>query len=101
MSGESDFSNDIRKLIKILRKIMKNHPLQDKLPDPDRPGSQDFNLNVFIFPFLPVTSEELEELEQMCESVMFDPEKDKEADETDHDLSPSDLEFLRRHGIRY
>lgn len=104
MSFDNDFGKDIVKLIKVLKKIMKQYPPYDKMPMPDidkmlSSPDQGMQLNVFIFPFLALSPEELEEIEEALDPSV--PEGESRSEEIRYHLSPSDLDFLRRHGIRF
>lgn len=99
MNPEGEFSHDIKKLIQLLKKIMKHHPMQEKISELEKQSSREINLNVFVFPLLPLSAEDVDELGEICESAIFEGEKDLE--ELRYKLNPSDLEFLRRHGIRF
>lgn len=101
MNFDSDFNQDMKKFIQMLKKLLRNHPLQEKIKDPqDSAGaSSEINMNIFIFPLIPLTPEEMDELEEI-----YDPygmEDDKGAEELNSNLTESDLDFLRRYGIRF
>ncbi len=100
MSFEGDFNQDMKKFIQMLKKLLRNHPLQDKIRDSqESQGGNDINMNIFIFPLIPLTPEEMDELEEIYDPYAFDEEKISE-DLNTH-LTDSDLDFLRRYGIRF
>lgn len=100
MSFDADFNQDMKKFIQMLKKLLKNHPVQDKIRDPqESPNSSDINMNIFIFPLIPLTPEEMDELEEVYDPYGFD--EDKNVEELSANLTESDLDFLRRYGIRF
>lgn len=100
MSFDADFNQDMKKFIQMLKKLLKNHPVQDKIRDPqESQSSSDVNMNIFIFPLIPLTPEEMDELEEVYDPYGFD--EDKSAEELSANLTESDLDFLRRYGIRF
>ena len=100
-NGDKDFGNNINQLIQLLKKILTSHPPQQgHLPELESLlKGQGINLNLCFFTFLPISEEELDELEEIYEHYLFDEEKRPE--ELTTDLNPSDLDFLRRNGIRF
>ena len=56
------------------------------------------HLNVCFFNFMPLSPEEMDAFEEAYEQAIFQEDR---GEEMSHDLTPSDLEFLRRHGIRF
>ncbi len=97
---EGDFEQSMEQLIKLLKKIMKHHPdpnqisrLQSLFRD------KGININLCFFNFFPVTEEEMDEIEDLCDPFFQDDLRKSE--EMTTDLSADDLEFLRRHGIRF
>jgi len=104
MGFEEDFNHDMKKLIHMPKKILKGHPLHDKMPDLENlSNASDVNLNVFIFPFFPLSPEEMEELADLGETSEASAENDidKVIEYPSPKLNPSDVEFLRRHGIKF
>lgn len=97
---EKEFHHNMHQLVKLLKKIIKNLPSQGSLPSLG-PGLKDSDINVnLFFTFLPMTAEELDELEEAYDHYLFHhPENAPEA--SSGGLSPADIEFLRRHGIRF
>jgi len=95
-----DFEGHVKQLIQLLKKILTSQPSQGYLPELDSMlKGQGINLNLCFFTFLPVSEEELDELEEIYEHYVFDEEKKSE--EITSELNAADLEFLRRHGIRF
>ena len=100
MSFDADFNQDMKKFIQMLKKLLKNHPVQDKIRDPqESQSSSDINMNIFIFPLIPLTPEEMDEAEEVYDPYGLD--EDKSAEELSENLTESDLDFLRRYGMRF
>lgn len=100
MDKYSDFDRNMKQLIQLLKKILRGHiphgqfsELQNIIKE------QGINLNLFFFTFLPVSAQELDELEEIYDRYLLD--EDKTPEELTDELSASDLDFLRRHGIRF
>ncbi len=102
---DDDFGRNMNKLLNLLRKIMKHQKIDnDELKMMFQEISKDknsINFNVF-FALMPMTPEELEDLNVEFEE-MFDD--DMSYDQTDADLkfelSNRDEEFLKKHGIKF
>jgi hypothetical protein len=99
-----EFEKNIMQLLSLLKKILKNHPQEDaqmaNLFEPKQ--MEKMVLNLCFFNFIPMTPEELSELEEAYEEAL---EKQaggsdfcREAD--DFNWNENDIEFLKRHGIR-
>ena len=97
---ESEFHQNMSQLMKLLKKIIANLPSQENLPALGRSlKNADISVNLF-FTFLPITPEELDELEDAFDHFLFH-RCEGAHDDSPAELSPADLEFLRRHGIRF
>ena len=96
---DKEFDQNMNQLVRLLKKILKNLPSQGSLPQ-FSPSDKDSNvhLNLF-FTFFPMAPEEFEEFEDLYDPGSF--HEDKGAEDLSSELSPSDLEFLRVHGIRF
>ena len=96
---DKNFERSMKQLLSLLKKILKNLPSQGPL-SPMNPALKDsgVNLNLCFFTFLPILPEDWEEWEELYDTYLSGEEK---ADEFSSELSPADIEFLRRHGIRF
>ena len=94
--------DDITKLIKLLRKILKHHP-EGKDISKWMSGEHPINLNLCFFTFVPMTAEELEEVEDMYEEYLGRMEEvtDKSRAKLEFKLSQEDIRFLKEHGLRF
>lgn len=97
---EGNFEDNMEQLIQLLKRIVKSHPDQTQLDKLQRVfKDQGINVNFCFFNFFPMTDEELDELEEICEQYLGDT--DKRPEDLTMDLSQDDLEFLKKNGIRY
>ena len=101
---DRNFEQYLTQLVSLLKKMMKNFPLQGEgmgpLPKGGFPKGSDSDpsMNFFVFNFLPVLPEDLEEMEELLEAQLL---ADDEAEGFSTDLNGADQEFLRKHGIRF
>ena len=101
MNLHGDFDQNISQLIQLLKKILTN-PMAQGQQFPELQSffkEQGINLNLCFFTFLPMTPQELDEFEEIYERYLFDEDRNPEG--LNENLSLADLEFLRRHGIRF
>lgn len=100
---DKEFDSNMNQLIWLLKKIIKALPSNGSFPQ--MPGSSNkdgsVNLNLCFFTFVPMAPEELDELEESYEQFFAGDDKFERGEEVPFELSPADLEFLRRNGIRY
>ena len=93
---------DMEKLISLLKKILKKHPPSAeqlaKLGD-----SKAFNLNICFLTFVPMSAEELDELNEIYEEYLSrsDEEGRREEVELEFRLTNDDLSFLKRNGLSF
>lgn len=100
MSSDNDFHQDMQKLFKMLKDLLKNRSIKEKIKEQQEKNSQDaVNINIFFLPLLSLSPDELDEFEDLYDEYMVDEEKSQE--EMTTDLTKSDLDFLRTHGIRF
>ncbi|MDD5671396.1 MAG: hypothetical protein PHN49_07145 [Candidatus Omnitrophica bacterium] len=99
---DGEFEKHINQLVQLLRKIMMSHPPHGSnakwppfLKDLKEQG---INLNICFLNFFPLP-EDMEMLDELYEH--FETDADPESEEFDAELSASDIEFLKRYGIRY
>ena len=97
---EGEFEKNMGQLLKLLKKILTSHPQVGQMPELQSfLKGQGINLNLCFFTFLPMGPEDLDELEEIYDRYFTDGEKRHEDWSTD--LSTSDIDFLRRNGIRF
>ena len=96
-----EFENNMNQLIRILKKLLKNIPGQapfSNFQNPSASGEGSVHLNLCFFSFFPLSPEELDEFEEAWEQAYY---QDDKGEELSAELTPSDVEFLRRHGMRF
>ena len=104
MSHDHDnLEADIRKLLALLKKIMKSHPQgSDQMAKFFDQKSFDVNLCFLtLFPMLP---EDLSEFEEMYQDLMSRSDESRprgDEKKIEFKLSPDDLDFLKKNGIRF
>ena len=97
---DGDFEQSMNQLIQLLKKIMKTHPDQSQIAKMQSLFKDEgFNVNFCFFNFFPVSEEEMDELEEICEQYLAD--ESKRPEDLTPDLNNDDLDFLRRYGIRF
>ena len=102
--NSNNMDGDIRKLLTLLKKILRNHPQENeqlsKMMD-----QKSFNLNLCFLTFIPMSPEELMEFEEMYEDYLSEAEEIAPSShrdpKLDFKLSPDDVDFLRKNGIRF
>ena len=100
MDPNKEFYQSVQHLVELLKKMIPHIP-----PPPYKESaswnSKDMNLNLnfCFFNFLPMSPEEMDELEEIYEEFLLAQEE--RAGVLKGELTVSDLEFLRRHGIRF
>jgi hypothetical protein len=104
--GHDGMDGDIRKLLNLLKKILKNHPQGSedvaKLLD-----QKSFNLNLCFLTFVPMNSEDLAEFEDLYEEWMVRSEEGVDSllaqgdAKVEFKLNSEDLDFLKKNGIKF
>ena len=95
---EEDFNQNMHQLVCLLKKILKNLPLQDSMPQlPSLLKESGINVNLCFFTFLPISPEDLDDLEDLYDPLWHE----ERAEDSGRELSADDREFLRRNGIRF
>ena len=103
MRFEDDFKQDMQHLIQILKKALlkQGKDLENTAYEKGKKDSSNdasVNINVYVFPVMALTPEEIEELEQ---GTGFSSQDSKNEPELSTRLTDSDLEFLKDHGITF
>jgi hypothetical protein len=98
---DKEFDQNLNQLIGLLKKLIKGLPSQQGPFTPNASNAKDgnINLNFCFFTFLPMAPEDFDEIEEAYDQFFFN--EDKQQEDFSLDLNPSDLDFLRRNGIRY
>jgi len=111
MEPRDDHSKNIEKLFVLLQKILKN---QGDQPAKDFPGvdlnsilnsgQKQINLNLCFFTFIPMSMDEMEDLEESFEDIMSTEErghKDHAEIDLKFELNSTDMAFLKTNGIKF
>ncbi len=100
MNPEREFENNMNQLVHLLKKLIKNLPGKPPFSQfPAKQGEAGMNLNICFFNFMAMSPEECEAFEEAAYGQAGFHEEGSE--EMSRELSPSDVEFLRRNGIRF
>lgn len=107
MNHPNDMDGDIKKLLTLLKRILKNHPQGfdqvQKLMD-QKTDQKAFNLNLCFFTFIPMSPEELMEFEEMYDDYLNEVEESVakwDNHKLEFRLNTDDLDFLKKNGIRF
>ena len=96
---DREFEQSMNQLVHLLKKILKNVPGQmngiPQFPAFSKDGS--VNVNLCFFTFLPMSAEDFDEFVDMYDQSVSPEDRE----DISPDLTVSDLEFLKRHGIRF
>ena len=93
----------IRKLLALLKKILKNHP-QGSGEIAELMDQKSFNLNLCFFTFLPMSPDDLDDLEDMYQDFLNQTGESMskgKSSKIEFKLSSDDVDFLKKHGIRF
>ena len=103
MEYGNNLDPDIEKLIKLLKKILKKHPKSleqiAKMADPKA-----INVNVCFLTFVPMTPDDLEELNEVYEEYVSRTEEHGvwgEDSNLEFRLTQEDLDFLKQNGLHF
>lgn len=96
---DREFDQNLNQLIGLLKKLLKNVPQGGQPQSFSGDKESGVNFNICFFTFLPINAEELDEFEEIYDQHFF-PD-DKNAEELSSELNQSDMDFLRRNGIRF
>ena len=100
-----EFEKKMTQLLELLKGIMKHYPNGESqfssLFD-QKPGDK-MNINICVFNFIPVTPEEMEELEDLYGDILESNEEGNKGNDKslNFDLTKGDLEFLKHHGMSF
>ena len=106
MDPQEEFNRNMQKLMVLLGKILKSQKHQAGSDFNEIFNSKkQINLNLCIFNFLPMTPEDLDELEEMFEDLYANGEGSsvQQASEVElrFELDAKDVDFLKNNGIRF
>ena len=103
----NEMDGDIRKLLSLLKKILKNHP-QGSDQISKFLDQKNFNINLCFLTFIPMTPEEMIEFEEMyddylsqAENLLPRKEEAKRESKLEFRLTSDDVNFLKKNGIKF
>lgn len=102
MSHDS-MEGDVRKLLMLLKKILRNHP-QGSEQLSEFLDQKSFNLSLCFLTFVPMSPDDLDDLEEMYKEFLNQTGESslKYGDvKIEFKLSSEDIDFLKKHGIRF
>lgn len=92
-----EFDQHMTQLVQLLKKIIKHIPLGAMPPVSGKEMKDNgVNINFCFFNFLPMTEEEMEEIDEMLDQFGAEEERGLSSG-----LNSADMEFLKRNGIRF
>ena len=102
MNFEKEFEKNIKQLMKLLKKMMTQYPGAEKneeiaklLKNPkDMP-----DVNIFFLNLAPLSPEEFDDLEEIFEENILS--ESARHGELKYELNGEDVEFLKKHGMRF
>ena len=104
--GHDDMSSDIKKLLNLLKKILRNHPHGSE-EVANFLDQKSFNLNLCFLTFVPMNPEDLAEFEDLYEEWMARSEEGVDSllpqgdVKVEFKLNSEDLDFLKKNGIKF
>lgn len=101
--SQDDINGDVRKLLALLKKILKNHP-QGSDQIAKFLDQKSFGLNLCFLTFVAMAPEDMMEFEEMYHEFLSRPDETfsgEEESKPEFKLSSEDLDFLRKYGIQF
>ena len=101
MNHES-MDGDVAQLIKLLKKILKNHPQGQEVSK--LMEQKAMNVNLCFLTFIPMSAEELDDFEDMYEEYLNrleDATPERARSPLEFKLSTDDVDFLKKAGIQF
>jgi hypothetical protein len=100
-----DFNQNVSKLLSLLKNMLKNQKIDNKELN-EFFGKKDINLNLCFFTFLPFPIDELDEMEldELSEeglSEYINRKRERDFDDLKFEITNSDMDFLKKHGIKF
>ncbi len=98
-----DFNQNISKLLLLLKNMLKNQKIDNKELNDFFGGKKNINLNLCFFTFVPFPFEEFDEMEfeEMGDELFSDISSGKKEEELKFEINSSDIEFLKKNGIKF
>jgi len=99
----SEFEKNMAQLVHLLKKVIKHLPgSQGGMPGKQMNWKESgINMNICFFSFLPMSSDDLDEWEELYDQYLLRDQSDEKTSDMSMELSPSDIDFLRTNGIEF
>jgi sugar-specific transcriptional regulator TrmB len=104
MNFDKEFEQNMKQLMRLLKKIMSQYPMEGKSPSEMIKFFKDMkdkspDVNIFFLNMSPLSPEELDEIEGMFEEGAMG--EYLRSGELKCELNDDDQVFLKQHGIRF
>ncbi|HOW59708.1 MAG TPA: hypothetical protein PLO78_08310 [Candidatus Omnitrophota bacterium] len=104
MNPDKEFEQNMKQLMRLLKKIMNQYPIQGKDPAEMMRILKDMkekstDVNIFFLNLAPLSFDGLEELEEILDGGFLSEQFS--SGELKCELNAEDQDFLKRHGIRF
>lgn len=104
MNPEKEFDENMRQLMRLLKKIMRQYPIQGKDPAEMMKFLKDMtdkssDVNIFFLNLAPLSIGEFEDLEGILDGGFLNEQFS--SGELKCELNADDRDFLKKHGIRF
>lgn len=104
MSFEKEFEENMKQLMRLLKKIMNQYPMEGKSPAEMMKFLRDMkdkspDVNIFFLNMAPLSAEEFDDLEEIFEEGAMS--EHLRSGELKCELNDDDQVFLKQHGIRF
>jgi hypothetical protein len=104
MSFENEFEQNMKQLMRLLKKMMSQYPLDGKNPGEMMKFLKDMkdkgpDVNIFFMNMAPLSPEDFDEMEEMLEGGAMG--EYLRSGELKCELNDDDQVFLKQHGIRF
>jgi len=104
MSFDKEFEQNMKQLMRLLKKIMNQYPVDGKSPGEVMKFLKDMkdkspDVNIFFLNMSPLSPEEFDEMEEMFEGGAMS--EYLRSGELKCELNDDDQVFLKQHGIRF
>lgn len=104
MNFEKEFEQNMKQLMMLLKKIMKQYPMDGKSPAEVMKFLKDMkdkgpDVNIFFLNMSPLSPEEFDEMEEIFEEGAVS--EYLRSGELKCELNADDQVFLKQHGIRF
>ncbi|PIQ85622.1 MAG: hypothetical protein COV74_07950 [Candidatus Omnitrophica bacterium CG11_big_fil_rev_8_21_14_0_20_45_26] len=98
-----DFEKHMNQLLNLLKKILKNYPGGGQAAQfLDANHADKINVNVCFFNFLPLSEDDIEELEEACDDLLDQETGELSAEaKSEFTWDKNDEDFLKQNGMTF